>query len=156
MLPGTSESGNNTGTSGLSTSSMKTGPIATTYSGWDFTTIWNRDAGMNDGYPHLRVPESTAPESLFTWNGSVSNDWNTPANWSSNAVPTSMVDVKIPNTVSNYPTLSAAGVCKNITIQSGASLLGNGYLTVSGTAMVDRAIPGASQAMKLSLPVPCG
>jgi hypothetical protein len=90
----------------------------------------------------------------LTWDGSESNDWNTAGNWSSNTVPFSTDDVLIPNTVSNYPTLGAAGACNNITMQSGASLLGNAYLTVSGTAAVDRAIPGASQAWHfLSSPV---
>ena len=91
---------------------------------------------------------------ITAWDGSDSNDWNTAANWSTNAVPTSADHVLIPNTVSNYPILSAAGACNNITLQSGASLLGNAYLTVSGAATVDRTIPGTSQAWHfLSSPV---
>ncbi len=91
---------------------------------------------------------------ITTWDGSESSDWNTPGNWSSNAVPTSADDILIPNSVSNYPTLTAAGACNNITMQSGASLLGNAFLTVSGAATVDRAIPGTSHAWHfLSSPV---
>jgi hypothetical protein len=91
---------------------------------------------------------------ITTWDGSESSDWITSGNWSSDVVPTSADDILIPNTVTNYPTLYSAGACNNITMQSGASLLGNAYLTVSGAATVDRAVPGTSQAWHfLSSPV---
>ncbi len=114
------------------------------------TDAWSYDGGISydyyDGWPFLFAVEGNIILSNITWDGSENSDWNTAANWSINAVPTSVDYVLIPNTVSNYPILIAAGACNNIAMQSGASLLGNNYLTVSGTAAVDRAIPGASQA----------
>ena len=114
------------------------------------TDAWSSDGGISydyyDGWPYMFAVEGNIILSNITWDGSENSDWNTAANWSINAVPTSVDYVLIPNTVSNYPILIAAGACNNIAMQSGASLLGNNYLTVSGTAAVDRAIPGASQA----------
>lgn len=40
----------NTGVSGKSTAQMKTKDI---YTGWNFTTLWDIKAGINDGYPFL-------------------------------------------------------------------------------------------------------
>jgi phage gp45-like len=83
-----------------------------------------------------------------TWDGSASNDWNNAANWSA-GIPTSSMDVIIPFTgITNFPTLSAAGTCKNITIASGATLLDNGFLTVTGTATVEREIAAWGTAVQ--------
>ena len=60
-----------------------------------------------------------------TWDGSSSTDWNTAANWSTNAVPTSSNDVIIPD-VTNDPILgSSSDECHNLTIQSGGVLTSN-------------------------------
>ena len=77
------------------------------------------------------------PASL-TWNGSADSDWNTAANWTPNAIPTSTSDVSIPdvttNPMVNQPAASPAQ-CNNITIQAGAVLTINTgkALTVNGT-----------------------
>jgi len=62
------------------------------------------------------------------WTGEISSDWNTAGNWCSGTVPNSTTSVVIPILVNNnYPVISAADTCANITINAGASL------TISGT-----------------------
>ena len=73
--------------------------------------------------------------SSVTWDGSESKAWNTPANWSGNAVPTSSDGVTIPD-VANDPEVDIPNaVCSSMTIQSSAVLTipAGKALTVSGT-----------------------
>ncbi len=68
-----------------------------------------------------------------TWQGSTSA-WATPTNWCNNTLPDASTDVIIPS-AGTQPIISAAGsLCRNITINSGASLTISGTygLTVSG------------------------
>ncbi|MCX6224182.1 MAG: hypothetical protein NTV01_05450, partial [Bacteroidia bacterium] len=66
------------------------------------------------------------------WLGSSSTDWNTTTNWCGGSVPASTADVTIPSSPARQPVIGAAGgTCKNITIQSGASL------TISGAYTLD-------------------
>ncbi|MBK6347548.1 MAG: T9SS type A sorting domain-containing protein [Bacteroidales bacterium] len=78
-----------------------------------------------------------------TWTGSADNNWANAANWS-NGVPGAVTNVTIPAGLTNYPTLTAAGVCNDFTIQSNAtgtgSIIGNEFLTVSGTTTIERYI----------------
>lgn len=69
-------------------------------------------------------------------------DWATGTNWDDGNVPASGTDVTIPTGASNYPTISADANCNNITIEDGASLKGAEYLTVNGTATMQRSISG--------------
>ena len=82
---------------------------------------------------------------LFTWVGSESSDWNTAGNWD-NGVPDETSDVIIPAGLANYPTISSAASCNNITLQSNAagtaSLIDNGFITVNGTATIERYLTG--------------
>lgn len=71
-----------------------------------------------------------------TWNGSSGNNWNTAANWSTNAVPTAGSDVTIPNGLANYPTVSSSVTVGSINIASGASLIANA--SVTGTTTYNR------------------
>ena len=79
------------------------------------------------------------------WNGSNDNDWHNGLNWD-NGVPGATTDVTIPAGLTNYPTISSAAVCNNISFGSdgsgAATLLDNGFLTVNGTATVDRYFTG--------------
>jgi hypothetical protein len=71
----------------------------------------------------------------LTWVGSVSADWNNPANWSPPGVPTALQNVIIPdvgspnfNPIVNVPGLS----CKNLTLHPGATMVvpeGNQFKT---------------------------
>jgi hypothetical protein len=69
-----------------------------------------------------------------TWSGTSSTDWNDATNWCG-GIPTATTDVDIPSG-GNQPSIEAAGgLCRNITIESGATLAitGTNNLTVSGT-----------------------
>ncbi|PCI93441.1 MAG: hypothetical protein COB15_16360, partial [Flavobacteriales bacterium] len=57
-----------------------------------------------------------------TWNGSVNTDWFNSNNWDA-GVPDSELNAVIPSGLSNYPTITSAGAeCKNLDINTGASL----------------------------------
>jgi hypothetical protein len=66
----------------------------------------------------------------LTWDGSANTNWHNAANWTPPLVPGAGTNVTIPEGTPNYPTLSAIGHCKTVTIKKGASLIDNGYLTV--------------------------
>ncbi|HDO26916.1 MAG TPA: DUF5017 domain-containing protein, partial [Bacteroidetes bacterium] len=80
-----------------------------------------------------------------TWTGNTDNDWATSTNWN-NGVPDASQNVIVPQGLTNYPTLSASGNCDDIILESNtnrnASILGNSYLTVSGTTKVERYFQG--------------
>jgi len=86
---------------------------------------------------------STMTGQAGLWNGTISNDWADVSNWDNAQLPSASTDIIIPTGLTNYPTLSAAGTCHNLTIEPGASLLGNTNLTVTGTANVQLTIEGA-------------
>lgn len=65
-----------------------------------------------------------------SWIGTTSTDWNTASNWCG-GIPTATSIVVIPSTAPNQPIIGVAGgVCRNITINSGASL------TISSTNLL--------------------
>jgi uncharacterized repeat protein (TIGR01451 family)/gliding motility-associated-like protein len=69
-----------------------------------------------------------------TWLGTTSTDWNTATNWCNATLPTSTTDVII-SSGGNQPTIGAAGgLCRNITINTSATLTvgSTGTLSVSG------------------------
>lgn len=59
-----------------------------------------------------------------TWNGSVSTDWNIPANWTPNGVPTSSHCVIVPNVANDAVVLGSGyvGYAKTITVLNGGRL----------------------------------
>lgn len=82
---------------------------------------YNNDGGGTD--PSFAVDDITiigtggGGGTAKTWEGDVSNDWNTAANWSDNAVPTSADDVLIPATVCGacvMPEIDVAAVANNV------------------------------------------
>ncbi len=95
----------------------------------------------------------------YTWNGSVSSDWNTAANWDLNTVPGATDDVVITNT-GTAPMLSASAQvsCNALTVNSGASLTissGGSLIANSstGTVIVKRTLSGTNQYHFISSPV---
>jgi len=124
-----------------------------TDAGWDFTGStcgtdynWEINSTDNNGYPHLCWQVFTNPG---LWTGATNTVWNTATNWDDGNVPTSTVDVTIPD-VTNQPVI-ASGVganCNNITINtnatltinSGGSLITTGTITNNGTVDVKRDI----------------
>lgn len=68
----------------------------------------------------------TASAQVATWTGAVDADWENPANWNPNAVPTTTDDVIIPDISPNMsPIIASAVTVKSIEIETG------GQLTVS-------------------------
>jgi hypothetical protein len=91
----------------------------------------------------LYVDDISVYDPLFAnWTGAVSSDWANAGNWLPNSIPGASSAVYIPGGITNYPTIAAPASCSSITIASGASLLDNGNLTVSGTATVNRNYTG--------------
>lgn len=76
-------------------------------------------------------------ESLSTWNGNISNDWNNAANWSPGSVPASGINAIICN-VAQKPVINqgpaAPAVCNKLTIEPGSSVTINPgkALTING------------------------
>ena len=67
------------------------------------------------------------------WGGYVSNDWNTAGNWADGAVPTNAVDVLIEGICDNYPVINGASTCRNLTLETDATLtITGGTLSVNG------------------------
>jgi hypothetical protein len=70
-----------------------------------------------------------------TWTGGSGVDafWNTNANWNPGIAPLQTEDVTIPSVLTNYPIISGAAICNNLTIQSGSvTVASGGSLTVVG------------------------
>ncbi|MBL0339772.1 MAG: T9SS type A sorting domain-containing protein [Bacteroidetes bacterium] len=68
------------------------------------------------------------------WTGSLSTNWAAPENWQCGLVPNSTINALISTGLVRYPILSSGtGAAKNITIQSGASVIvTGGLLQLSG------------------------
>jgi hypothetical protein len=109
------------------------------------------EAGYNPGFSTVYTSLGTAIAGLdgytaLTWTGTSNNSWNNTANWNLTQLPDTATNVVIPTGLTNYPTLSAAGECKDLTIQSDntgdASILGDNLLTVDRNVTVERYTTG--------------
>ncbi|MBK6965954.1 MAG: T9SS type A sorting domain-containing protein [Bacteroidales bacterium] len=97
---------------------------------------------------HLTINVVVPCPVLSTWNGSVSTDWFTAANWTPALVPCETTSVTIPAGCPNYPTITPQPLnsvaclvtITNLTITDGASLIGQQYLCVLNDAVVERSI----------------
>lgn len=69
------------------------------------------------------------------WTGNISSDWATAGNWCTGVVPTSTTDVIITAGATQMPLISTSVVCRNLTIQSGATVTTSaaGTLSIAGT-----------------------
>lgn len=73
----------------------------------------------SDGTAAISFTGGTTPG---RWTGNQSTDWFDCRNWETGVVPTSAINALIPNGLARYPVIGAAGaVCKDITIETGAS-----------------------------------
>ena len=81
------------------------------------------------------IAVSPAPAPPLVWNGSVSTDWATPANWTPAAVPTAANDVTIPGGTPNQPLITQLQAVRNFTLSGGGtlSLPSGGGLLVGGS-----------------------
>ncbi len=83
------------------------------------------------------------------WTGTVSNDWNTAANWSNNVVPTSTDLVFIPSGTPNAPDLNNISFSvRDFTQLSGQTLdLGSGNMSVTGGFTNNGTIAGTGKVI---------
>lgn len=101
--------------------------------------------------PYLEVTYSGG--TAGSWIGVVSSDWNTGGNWGDGLVPTSSVDVTIPNasTTPHDPTISASANCRNMLIESGGVVNGgSGTLNCYGNWTNNGTMNGASSTVIFS------
>lgn len=71
--------------------------------------------------PALTGSVTIADEAI--WTGGTSSDWFTTSNWSTGSLPTATTTVSIPSGTLYSPIIATTGaVCKNITINNGATL----------------------------------
>lgn len=85
----------------------------------------------------------------FTWSGTTDTDWNNVGNWPT-TVPTIADAVVIPAGVTNYPMISTALTCYNLTISTGASLTitSTGAISVTGTIVNNGTLAIQSDAVR--------
>jgi len=89
------------------------------------------------GSPAISNTINMIVDPLTTWIGATSTDWNTPANWCSGVLPVSTIDIVIPSGAPNMPIIGTVGaICRNITINAGASLSINANSTLSLTGNI--------------------
>ncbi len=108
-------------------------------------TFTSTGAGAGSANAVVDNQTTTAPITITntaSWDGSASSDWNTTANWATNAVPSATNDVSLPSTgVTNQPNLSASdatvpnlavGANRTLTVGGGRTLTVTGTLTMNG------------------------
>ena len=102
------------------------------------------------GAAESNVLEVTVVSSV-TWNGSVSADWNTAANWTPAYVPTSGVGVVILASGSNTPVPPASVSLANLSLEAGKTLaLGSGNLTLTGNLTNNGTVTSTSGKLSLA------
>lgn len=82
---------------------------------------------------------------VATWTGSQSSDWNTPANWNTNKVPTSTMHVIIPGGTANPCVVGSADVTvASIQVRNGGILqtINNRKINVAGKCLTLPPSPG--------------
>lgn len=95
-------------------------------------TTWIRRKATSGGCTGISVPVqiSVLPAS-GGWIGTTSTNWNTASNWCNNTVPTSATDVTLYSGQSNMPQISTAANCRDLIINSGATISITGAVTFS-------------------------
>jgi hypothetical protein len=131
----------NTTTSGLAVSAMGQGKTPEemkqkeTYIGWNFTTIWDINPAVNNGYPYLRN------EQITLWTGGNSNDaGDDSGNWNNNNAPDSTTSVIVAPSEDEdpvYPVFSNPITINNLQIQPGAVITNNDTLTILGNIILE-------------------
>lgn len=124
----------------LSSYSSQTGVMLrwTGLTGSSFTS----DMAIDDIVISDHTPESGL------WAG-ITSDWGTSSNWDDGNVPTTAVDVTIPEGYQYYPLINESAACNDIDVQSGGSLSMtiSGSLNVSGNIDIDGTVNGGSQTI---------
>ncbi|MGV3461497.1 MAG: T9SS sorting signal type C domain-containing protein [Flavobacterium sp.] len=140
---GTTGWANVTGGSGETTASYTTAGAA--------VTTYYRAAVTNGGCTRTSNVLTVTINNTFIWNGTVSDNWHVPGNWSCNAIPTLLDDAVIPftanqpivkdNTMAYAKTLNiqtgallTINTLRNITVQDGITVAATGNLIVNNKA----------------------
>ncbi|MBP6231391.1 MAG: hypothetical protein KA397_07060 [Paludibacteraceae bacterium] len=131
----------NTTTSGLAVSTMGQGKTPeemkqkATYTGWNFTTIWDINPAVNNGYPYLRN------EQITLWTGGNSNEeGDDGGNWNNNNAPDSTTSVIVAPSEDEdpvYPVFSNPITINNLQVQPGAVITNNDTLTILGNIILE-------------------
>ena len=108
-----------------------------TFTGWDFSTIWQISSGINDGYPHLQ--SNSPPVSDYYYRSSADGDWENSIIWevstdqvswsATTETPTANNSVGI--TVMNDVTVDANVTIDQTTVNSGKTLTINSDKTLT-------------------------
>lgn len=124
----------------------------------------NNTAGL-DGYLYRLQGSSPSPCTAtftsnavsfnvnFTWTGTTNTDWNTGTNWTCGIVPNSPTAVVvIPSAPANQPVIGTGTsfIIRNVTINSGATLINNGTLAITGTINNSGTFDAASGTIELA------
>ena len=99
---------------------MQTTKTIQTFSGENVNVIYGGANGRGDVATVITSAFANCPNA--TWNGSVSDEWENPANWSCNALPGINSVVVIPSGVLNYPTISITTEVKSLEVRTGATI----------------------------------
>lgn len=98
--------------------------------------------------PAIFTATAIAPPAAYskTWNGSVSTDWSTAANWTPSGVPTTSDSVLVPVTATN-PLLTATTSIGKLTVATAATLGLNGneldaYGPINAQGLISGLAPG--------------
>jgi M6 family metalloprotease-like protein len=100
----------------------------------------NNGGIINQGTYGNTIQASKSAGALLpvVWDGSLSTDWQTLANWTPEQIPTASDDVTIPVSCLNYPLVNngigTPALCNNLTISGGSvTIAPDGYMTVAGS-----------------------
>ncbi|MBI5658973.1 MAG: S-layer family protein [Nitrosomonadales bacterium] len=125
------------GGTGLTTAQMKN---SANFTGWDFATVWNIDAGLS--YPYLlaneQIPHPAPPAIAVFWDGGGAGDWlwTNPLNWNTDSLPGSGDAVTL-GAVGTVLLTSGNYTINSLVCTAGSFLdISGGSLTVSGITML--------------------
>ncbi len=89
-----------------------------------------------------------------TWTGTTNSNWTNGNNWNPEN-PATTTDVTIPGGITNYPTITSTATIASLTLESGASIIGEENLTITGTTTYKKDID-ANKWHLISSPVSTG
>jgi hypothetical protein len=98
---------------------------------------WHGYSVAGEGF--ICVDDINLDVTFVTWTGYASNDWDDPANWLPESVPTGFQNVTIPSNSPFYPFVHISGlVCNDLTIDPGALLFidPGAELTIKGNLLI--------------------
>ncbi len=111
--------------------------VLTPYANGTYYVGWHGYSAANMSY--ICLDDISIYGATATWNGTVSNNWNEPMNWTPNGVPNTYQTVIIPSGSIYSPSISSTGLfCKELTIHTGATLMINpgSVITIDGNLVI--------------------